>query len=130
MSMEEFSETLQKILYSVIILCIFFFFYKILRRPEKNFGLLMILILLVALFSDAVVQLVQLVTVFGKNNSVLDSLGYVLNNFASLWIISLAIYHYSLLNFFMGRFREYPFKTFMFRAGFCSVSIAILTELE
>lgn len=113
-------------LFSLSVLCMLFFFYKMTRHPEKSYGLLMIFILLATLFLSACFRLIALLL---SDNTVYVSVFIVLSKFASSWIICLALYHYSILRSFKGKFKEFPFKMFIVCASLFALIFAIVTSL-
>lgn len=113
-------------LFSLSVLCMLFFFYKMTRHPEKSYGLLMIFILLATLFLSACFRLIALLI---SDNNIYVSVFIVLSKFASTWIICLALYHYSILRSFKGKFKEFPFKMFIACASLFTLIFAIVTSL-
>jgi len=114
------------ILFSLSVLCMLFFFYKMTRHPEKSYGLLMIFILLATLFLSACFRLIALLV---SDDDAYLAIFMVLSKFASTWIICLALYHYSILKSFRGKFKEFPFKTFIACASLFALLFAIITSL-
>jgi len=120
----ETNEYVRKFLYSFITVCFLFFFYKISRHPDKSYGLLMILILIGSLFGSAILKLLSLYT---DENPLLLNFLRIFNNFANSWIICLAIYHYSILKSLKGKFKEFPFKSFLRNGVIACTVVALFT---
>jgi len=123
----EINDLIRTSLFSIVILYCLFLFYKIARHPDKGYFLFMIFILLVNVFFSAVLELI---TLFYGYNRFRDRIFDILTKFIMIWICSLSVYQYSLLKAFKGKFREYPFKTFIVYAWIISIGIALLTNLK
>lgn len=127
MMLIEINELIRTCLLSVVILYCLFLFYKMARHPDKGYFLFMIFVLLVNVFLSAVLELF---TLFYGYNRYRDKTFDISTKFIMLWICSLSVYQYSLLKAFKGKFREYPFKTFIAYAWIVSTAIALLTNLR
>jgi len=123
----EINQYLRKLAYSLVVLCIPFLFYKITKHPDKGYGIVMILILIGSFFGGAVLKLL---TLFGIGTQILPEIIIAFNKFNVLWGICLALYHYSLLRAFKGKFRIYPYKTFIFSAVFLCIVITFATNAK
>ena len=123
----EFNDDLRKFFYSLIIVCTLIFFYKMTRYPNKSYGLIMIIILVGALFSVAVLGMA---TLFKPENKPLDNWYAMLVTYVDSWIFCLAIYHYSILKAFKAKFREFPSKTFIFIANLFSLTASVVTNIK
>jgi len=124
-SLLELNDDVRKVLYSCIVLSILFFYYKLARHPQKSYGLLMILILITSIFLGAAFRLSRL---FGYNSRLLHSFMLVLGKFDVLWLTCLALYHYSILRTFKGKFRKFPFKAFILYAVLLCLAISLITS--
>ena len=124
---QKINDDIRIWLYSFDILYLLFFFYKMARYPNKGYGILMILILNGTLFLTAVLKIISL---FYPNNTSLKDFFRVLSKFAMLWIIGLAVYHYTILKAFKEKFRKFPFKKFIICTTLLCVVLALLTDLK
>jgi len=104
-----------------------FLFYKATKLPNKNYGLLMVLILFVPLFVCSVLQIVILRFQFDDR---FDWIYYILVRFASIWIVCLAIFHYFILKSFKAKYRKHPFKIYISLAAIASLIFAGIMNLE
>ena len=118
---------LRKLTYSLVVLCIPFLFYKMAKHPDKGYGLLMILILLGTFFAGA---MLKVFTLFGQGTDILPEIIIACNKFDVLWMVCLAIYHYSILKAFKGKFRIFPYKTFIFFGIFFCIVTSFLTNAK
>jgi len=114
-------------LFSISALYMLFFFYKAARYPNKSYGLLMVLILILPIFAAAVLELIGLLY---KRDGLRQQIYDILNNFASLWIICLAVSHFYILKSFKGKYKEPPFKTFIIGAIFSCIALLGITNLK
>ena len=121
------NNDLRKVTYSLVALCILFLFYKMSKHSDKGYGLLMILILLGSFFAGAVFKIFAL---FGLNTHILPAIPIACNKFSALWIICLVIYHYSILKSFKGKFRVFPYKTFIIYAVLLCIVLAFGTNVQ
>ncbi len=124
---DETNNNIRKVLYPFLILFIFVFFCKMIRYPNKNYSLLLILILLCPLFVGAILEII---TLFDPTNSLAGDLYGLLNKFVSLWIICLALCHYITLKAFKGKYRKFPFKLFTLCAMLSCIAITGITTLQ
>lgn len=124
---EETNNNIRKVLYPFIILFIFVFFCKMIRYPNKNYSLLLILILFGPLFVGAILEII---TLFDPKNLLASSIESLLNKFVSLWIICLGLCHYITLKAFKGKYRHFPIKTFTFCALLSCFAITGITTLQ
>jgi len=123
----EINTYLRKLTYSLVVLCIPFLFYKIFKHPDKGYGIVMILILLGSFFGGAVLKMF---TLFGLGTQILPEVVMSCNKFNVFWGICLALYHYSLLRAFKGKFRIYPYKTFIFSAVFLCIVMTFASNAK
>jgi len=114
-------------LFAISILCMLFFFYKVIYHPNKSYGLLMILILVVIHFICSILVLIMLAN---PEDKVLELVNITLGKFAAYWIICLAFCHYSILKSFREKYKRPHFKTFMLLAGLASLTISCITNFE
>lgn len=121
----EFNNYVRKVLYSCIVLSILFFYYKLAKHPQKSYGLLMIVILITSIFLGAGFRLFRL---FGSQSPLLYNAMLVLGKFDVLWLTCLAVYHYSILRTFKGKFRKFPFKAFILYAVLICLAISLITS--
>jgi len=124
-SLDIINNYLRISLFSLSLLCMLFFFYKMARHQDKSYGLLMVFILIATLFISAGLRLS---TLLGYGSALFLDIFKILNKFSSVWIISLALYHYSILKSFKGKFKEFPFKAFILWASLVALTIALGTS--
>ena len=123
----ENNNNIRKVLFPIITLCIFIFFCKMIRYPNKNYSLLLIFILIGPLFLSSILQIIAL---FDQRNTLASNLYNLVNKFVSLWIICLGLCHYITLKAFKGKYRKFPFKIFTFCAILSCIAITGITALQ
>lgn len=126
-SISVIGNEIKKVIYSIFILSMLFLFHKMIKHRYKNYGLLMVLILAVPLFINAIFRLL---TLFRMTNSIYVFQTYrILSKFASYWTLCLAIYHYSVLKSFKTKFWQFSITGYTLFASLLCLTISILTSL-
>ena len=125
--LSDVSHEVKKFLYSIFIISMLFLFRKMILHRHKSYGLLMVFILAVPLFTTAIIRLL---TLFIKSSPLSMDTIRVLSKFTSFWTICLAIFHYSVLKSFKDKFWQFPVKSFLLYTSLLCLIISFLTSLE
>ena len=121
-------DNTRKVTFPVSVLCLLFFFYKMARYSNKNYLILMIFVLVFPIFLSALMQ--SIISFWSDSIPVLMDFLTLSDKFAGLWIICLAVYHYTMLKSFKGKPKRYPYKRFIILALSSSLAITFLTNFE